>query len=91
MAFLAGGNENQQLQDLPEGDFGRVHERFLLPVRTNSITDREFCLLEIRPIVCFCRNSTYVFILSAPTLFTSFIRCRSFSFHSFIKSTFLVI
>ena len=44
MAFLAGGNENQQLQDLPQGDFGRVPERFLLPVRTNSITDREFCL-----------------------------------------------
>ena len=39
MAFLAAENENRQLEDLPQADFGRVPERFLLTVRSNSITD----------------------------------------------------
>ena len=47
--------------------------------------------IEIRPIVCFCRDSTHVFILSAPTHSTIFFfgDCRSFYFHSLIESTFL--
>ena len=39
MAFLAAENENPQLDDLPQVDFGRVPERFLLLVRTKSITE----------------------------------------------------
>ena len=39
MAFLAAENENRQLDDLPQVDFGRVPERFLLLVRTKSITE----------------------------------------------------
>ena len=38
MAFLAAENENRQQGDLPQDNFGRVPERFLLPVRTKSIT-----------------------------------------------------
>ena len=36
LAFLAAENENWQLDDLPKANFGRVPERFLLSVRTNS-------------------------------------------------------
>ena len=39
MAFLAAENENRQLEDLPQVDFGCVPERFLLLVRTKSITE----------------------------------------------------
>ena len=38
MAFLAAENENRQLEDSPQADFGRVPERFLLSVRTKSMT-----------------------------------------------------
>ena len=38
MAFLAAKNENRQLEDSPQADFGRVPERFLLSVRTKSMT-----------------------------------------------------
>ena len=38
-AFLAAESENRQLKDLPQADLGRAPERFLLSVRTNSITD----------------------------------------------------
>ena len=30
MAFLLAENENQKVEDLPQADFGRVPERFLL-------------------------------------------------------------
>ena len=36
MAFLAAENENRQLQDLPQADFGCVPERFLLLVRPSQ-------------------------------------------------------
>ena len=39
MTFLAAESENRQLKDLPQADLGRAPERFLLSVRTNSITD----------------------------------------------------
>ena len=53
MAFLTAENKNLQLEDLSQADFGHVPERFPLAVRTNSITDREFFILKIWPIVCF--------------------------------------
>ena len=34
IAFLAAKNENRQLEDLPQADFSRVPEIFLLSVRT---------------------------------------------------------
>ena len=39
MVFLAPKDENRQLEDLPQANFGRVPERFLLSVRTNSLTE----------------------------------------------------
>ena len=38
-AFLVAENENRQLKDLPQADFRGVPERFLLSLRTNTITD----------------------------------------------------
>ena len=38
LAFLVAENENRPLEDFPWADFGRVTERFLLSVRTKSIT-----------------------------------------------------
>ena len=37
--FLAVEKENRQLEDLPQADFGRVPERFLLSVRTEPVTE----------------------------------------------------
>ena len=39
VVFLEAENENRQLEGLPQADFGRVPERFLLSVRTKSITE----------------------------------------------------
>ena len=39
MAFLMAENESRQLKDLPQADFRGVPERFLLSLRTNTITD----------------------------------------------------
>ena len=82
MWFLAAENENRQLEDLPQADFGCVPERFLLSIRTNSITEN-FAYWKLRP--------KHFSILSAPTHFAIFIRrllIRLFSF--VINSTFLV-
>ena len=51
MGFLAAENENRQPEDMPQADFGRVPERFLLSVRTNSYL--RIFILKIRPIVWF--------------------------------------
>ena len=39
MALLKAENENGQLVDMPQVDFGRVPERVLLSVRTKSIIE----------------------------------------------------
>ena len=39
MAFITAENENGLLEDLPKADSGHVSERFLLSVRTKSITE----------------------------------------------------
>ena len=80
MPFLAVKNENRQLKDLPQADFGRVPERFLVSVRTKSI---EFCTLKTRPNVCFYNDSRHVFI--SPTHFTIFVRGLSILLFSFIN------
>ena len=38
MEFLAAENENRQLEDWPQADFGHVSEIFPLSVKTKSIT-----------------------------------------------------
>ena len=50
MEILAAENKNRQLEDLPQANFGRLPGRFLLSVRTKSITDN-FCILKITPTV----------------------------------------
>ena len=57
MAFLAAENENRQLEDFPQADFGRVHKNV-------SFVDKEkvnnwFCEKKVTPIVFFCNGSTH--------------------------------
>ena len=52
MAFLAAENENWQLEYLPQADFGRVLKRFLLSVRTKSIT-KNFLNWKLGPLFVF--------------------------------------
>ena len=52
MEILAAENKNRQVEDLPQADFGRLPGRFLLSVRTKSMTDN-FCILKITPTVVF--------------------------------------
>ena len=61
MAFPTAENENRELEDLPQADFGRVSERFLLSVRTKSMTENFY--IKITPIVCFWSFSTRFFFL----------------------------
>ena len=49
MVFLAAENENQQLRDLPQTDFGRVHENISFDVRKKSTTE-SFVKRKLRPL-----------------------------------------
>ena len=40
---MAFSRRKRQLEDLPQGDFGRVSERFPLSVRSKSITENFVC------------------------------------------------
>ena len=66
-------------------DYGRLPEWFLPPVRTNL-----FCILKIRPIVFVVIQRMFSSWVRQCTLKFVFGDCRSFYFHSFIESTFLV-
>ena len=75
MAFPTAENENRELEDLPQADFGRVSERFLLSVRTKSMTENFY--IKITLIVCFCSFSTRFFLIlsvSANALYVFFTR-----------------
>ena len=50
--FLAAENENRQLKDLPQVDFGSVPERFLMSLRTNAVTDNFVCW-KLSPLLGF--------------------------------------
>ena len=63
MVFLVAENENQQLKDLPQADFGREHENISL-VGKEKVNNWEFCEKKATLIVCFCNGSTLFFILS---------------------------
>lgn len=85
MEILAAENKNQQLEDLPQADFGRLPGRFLVSVRTKSITDN-FCILKITPTVVFVMIQGVFFILSLTlTHFLIFIRGLSILLFSFIN------
>ena len=76
IAFPTAENENRELEDLPQANFGQVSEIFLLSVRTKSITENFY--IKITPIVCFCSFSTRSFFLilsvSANALYDFFTR-----------------
>ena len=85
MEILAAENKNRQLEDLPQADFGRLPGRFLVSVRTKSITDN-FCILKITPTVVFEIIQRVFFILSLTlTHFLIFIRGLSILLFSFIN------
>ena len=75
MVFLAAENENRQLEDLRQADFGCVHENISF-VGKEKVNNWEFCEKKATPIVCFCNGSTHFFILSliADALYDFFLR-----------------
>ena len=81
MAFLAPKDENRQLEDLPQANFGRVPERFLLSVRTNLLTEN-FVYRKLRPLFGFVLFQRIFYL---PMLFTIFIQGLAFLLFSFIK------
>ena len=90
MAFLVAENENQLLEDLPQANVGLVPERFLLLVRTKSITENFVCW-KLHPLFVLevCQCILFIMSFSTNTLFI-FGDFRCFYFHSLIKLTFLV-
>ena len=85
MEILAAENKNRQVEDLPQADFGRLPGRFLLSVRTKSMTDN-FCILKITLTVVFEIIQRVFFILSLTlTHFLIFIRGLSILLFSFIN------
>ena len=62
MVFLAVENENRQLEDLPQADFGCVHENSS-SFGKEKVISWEFCEKKITPVACFCNGSTHFFHL----------------------------
>ena len=84
MEILAAENKNRQLEDLPQADFGRLPGRFLVSVRTKSITDN-FCILKITPTVVFVMIQRVFFFYLKPYA------NALFHFYSGIVDTFIFI
>ena len=84
-------NENRQLEDLPQADFGRVHENISF-VGKEKVNNWEFCEKKATPIVCFCNGSTLFFILSfiADALYDFFLRIVKPIISFFKNLTFLL-
>ena len=75
-------NENQRLEDLPRP----VYLKDFFSVGKDQFNNCDFFfILKIRPTVCFCSDSTDVFILSASTHFTTLIQGLLILLFSFIK------
>ena len=74
-------NENQQLEDSPQADFGRVHENISF-VGKEKVNNWEFCEKKATPIVCFCNGSTYsILSLIADALYDFFLAdCETYNF-----------
>ena len=82
MVFLVAENENRQLEDLPQADFGRVHEIFRLLVRKKSITEN-FEKRKLRPLSVSVMVQCIFFILSliANALYDFFLAdCETYNF-----------
>ena len=89
MTFLVARNENRQLDDLLQVDFGRVPKKFLLSARTNSKT-KNFVYWKLDPSFVFVViQRMFSSWAHQRTLRFLFRDCRSFYFHSLIKLTFL--
>ena len=52
MVFLAAENENRQLRDLPQADFGRVHENISFDDK-EKVNNWEFCEKKATPIIYY--------------------------------------
>ena len=89
MVFLVAENENRQLEDLPQADFGRVHENISF-VGKEKVNNWEFCEKKATPIVCFCNGWTHFFILTliADALYDFFSRIVKPIISFFKKVTF---
>ena len=59
-SFFTAENEKRQLKDLPRADFVRLPERFLLLVRTKSIT-KNLHVKITSFVFFFCSDSTNVY------------------------------
>ena len=68
MAFLAAEIKNRQLEDLPKADFGRVPKRFLLSVRTKSMTEG-FVYRKLRPSFVFAVFQRFFHLANANALY----------------------
>ena len=81
MVFLVAENENRQLEDLRQADFGRVHENISF-VGKEKVNNWEFCEKKAMPIVCFCNGSTnFSSWALSPTRFTPFFAdCETYNF-----------
>ena len=90
LAFLSSENENRQLEDLLPADFGRLPERLLLSVRTNSINEN-FVNWKLRPLLFLKAWFSAFFHLKSQHQHTIrlFEDCRFICFHSLMKSAFL--
>ena len=63
MVFLMAENENRQLEDLPQADFGRVHENISF-VGEEKVNNWEFCERKLRPFSVSVMVQRIFFILS---------------------------
>ena len=83
--------QRKKKEDLWQADFGPC-TWFLLSIGKDQFNNWGFCLLKIRPIVCFCSDLRNVFILSAPTYVKfalkgcSQIKAASYHLFPFMKS-----
>ena len=75
LAFLSAENENRQLEDLPLADFGRLPDRLLLSIRTNSINKNFVFVIMIRRIF-----PSEGLALTHPTIVTRGLSIHLFSF-----------
>ena len=92
LAFLSAENENRQLENLPQADFGRLPERLLLSVGTMSINEN-FVNWKLRPLLFLQSWFNAFFHLKSKrqrTLQLLFGDCRFIYFHSIMKSAFLL-
>ena len=81
MVFLVAENENRELEDLPQADFGRVHENIPF-FRKEKVNNWEFCEKKATPIVCFVMvQRIFSSWALSPTRYTTFFAdCETYNF-----------